>query len=111
MLMLNKEQIKEGQNYLNRTSPNIREKSRLYSLGSDPTRLKIFFLLKKYKELCVTDFAEILDVSLSAVSHQMSLLERANLVVKTRVGQMVCYSLYKENKELINLLVYFPKII
>lgn len=104
MLMLNKEQINEGRNYLNRTSSDIREKSRLYFLGSDPTRLKIFFLLKKYKELCVTDFAEILDMSLSAVSHQMSLLEKANLIVKTKMGQMVCYSLNKENEGIINLL-------
>ena len=91
--MLTEDQITNDRVLVEETAGVIEEKSRFYFLGSDPTRLKIIFLLNLHGELCVTDLSRILDISISAVSHQLSLMERSGLVQKIKMGQMACYSL------------------
>jgi len=76
--MLGLKEVKKGIKELRKISHKIEKESRLYYLASDPTRLKIIFLLKAYKKLCPTDLSQILNISISAVSHQLSLLERYN---------------------------------
>ena len=100
-MLLIKKQIKNNQAALRRISQKIKEKSNFYYLCSDPTRLKIIFLLKRHKELCPTDLSQILHISISAISHQMSLLENANLVRRTKMGKMACYSLTEKSKKLV----------
>ena len=100
-LMLRKKEIKSSQKELAKISQKIDEKSIFYDLCSDPTRLKIIFLLKRRKELCPTDFSQILNISISAVSHQLSLLERAGLVKRVKIGKMACYSLTEKIKKLL----------
>lgn len=95
-MLFTKEKIKNSQRWLVKKLPVIKRRCNLYFISSDPTRLKILYLLKRYQELCVSDLAEILQVSLSAVSHQLRLLERSGLVKKIRIGKMVCYSLQKQ---------------
>lgn len=59
---------------------------------ADPTRLKILALISK-ERLCVCDIAVIIDMSQSAVSHQLRVLKQANLIVKEKVGKQVFYQL------------------
>jgi len=59
----------------------------------DQTRHRMFVLLRQQKELCVTDFAKILKISLPAVSHQLKILENANLIQGERMGQTMCYKI------------------
>lgn len=96
--MLSKEQIKNNQRYLFGIDKNLRIQSRLCFIGSNPTRLKIFLLLKKNKELCVTDIAVILSISISAISHQLKTLENLGLVKSFKMGRIVCYRLIKNLK-------------
>ncbi len=66
--------------------------SRLFMIMSNPTRLKIFSLLA-VQELCVDDLYTILDMTQSAVSHQLAALRNANLVKARKAGKHVFYSL------------------
>jgi DNA-binding transcriptional ArsR family regulator len=59
---------------------------------ADPTRLKILALLFA-EERCVGNIAEHLDVSQSAVSHQLRLLRNLNIVRYRKEGREVYYDL------------------
>jgi DNA-binding transcriptional ArsR family regulator len=69
----------------------------LFQALSDATRLKIFRLLVQHKDLCVTDLANICNISVPAVSYQLKLMEVVGLVRKERMGKMICYELKKED--------------
>ena len=58
----------------------------------DNTRLKILWALEK-QEMCVCDLAAMLDVTESAVSHQLRLLRTLRLVTNRREGTILYYSL------------------
>ncbi|MBR0081202.1 MAG: winged helix-turn-helix transcriptional regulator [Clostridia bacterium] len=64
----------------------------LFKLFGDPTRLMILHALEQ-KELCVCDLAALLNLTKSAVSHQLKGLRLSNLVKFRREGQNVYYSL------------------
>ncbi len=66
--------------------------SQTFGILSDPTRTKIIFALSK-KELCVCDISNLLNVSISAVSHQLRILRNSRLVKYRKSGKMVFYSL------------------
>lgn len=63
-----------------------------FGILSDSTRIKIIFALSR-KELCVCDISHLLDVSISAVSHQLRILRNSRLVKYRKEGKMVFYSL------------------
>ncbi len=65
---------------------------------SDPTKLKIYFLLHNIEEISVTDLSQILGVSQSGVSHALADLKNLGLVESHRCGQLICYSLTNEKK-------------
>ena len=64
----------------------------LFRVFGDSTRIKILYALFE-SELCVGDLAQLLDVSQSAVSHQLRLLKASKLVKFRRDGKTVFYSL------------------
>lgn len=64
----------------------------LFSHASDPTRLKILLLLPD-RELCVCTISENLNVSVSAVSHQLRILRSGGLVARRKQGRHVYYKL------------------
>lgn len=64
----------------------------IFKVLGDPTRIRILSLLAQ-SELCVTCIAESLDMTHSAISHQLRLLRSANLVKFTKEGKEVIYSL------------------
>jgi DNA-binding transcriptional ArsR family regulator len=66
--------------------------SEIFKALSDPTRLKIIYVLSK-SPMCVCDIAQILDMSQSAISHQLRLLRNLKLVKFKKEGKMVIYSL------------------
>jgi ArsR family transcriptional regulator len=59
---------------------------------ADETRLRILCLLRG-REVCVHELVEALDVSQSAVSHQLRVLRDARLVAHRREGRHVYYRL------------------
>ncbi|HIV34956.1 MAG TPA: metalloregulator ArsR/SmtB family transcription factor [Candidatus Blautia intestinigallinarum] len=64
----------------------------LFKIFGDPTRIRILCALSG-GELCVCDIASILDMSQSAISHQLSTLKQSQLVRSRREGKTVYYSL------------------
>lgn len=65
---------------------------------ADPTRLKIVSLLN-HRSCCVCELVPIFGISQPAVSKHMSRLKNADLVVESRKGQWVVYSLNQERLE------------
>lgn len=66
--------------------------SDVYKLIGDGTRLKILWALD-IAELCVCDLSVILNMTKSAVSHQLKVLRMANLIKSRRDGKNVFYTL------------------
>ena len=65
----------------------------LYNGFADPPRVHILYLLATRQELCVTDIAEAVALSQSAVSHQLRLLKQMHLIKFRREGKNIHYSL------------------
>jgi ArsR family transcriptional regulator len=63
-----------------------------FKVFGDITRMKILWALDQ-NELCVCDIANILSMSKSAVSHQLALLRKADLVRFRKDGKEAYYSL------------------
>ncbi|MDP3956272.1 MAG: metalloregulator ArsR/SmtB family transcription factor [bacterium] len=63
----------------------------VFSLLGDKNRFLIIKLLIEQGEMCVTDLANVLDISVSAVSQHLRILEMSRMVVGERMGQMMCY--------------------
>ncbi len=74
------------------TDEEVNSLSQTFGILSDPTRTKIIFALLK-EEFCVCDISYLLNVSISAVSHQLRILRNSRLVKYRKSGKMVFYSL------------------
>lgn len=74
------------------------EKTELYDLAElfkvfgDSTRIRILFVLFE-AEVCVCDLAKVLNMTQSAISHQLRILKANKLVNSRREGKSVFYSL------------------
>ena len=64
----------------------------LYKVFGDTTRIKILYVLFE-SEMCVCDIAQLLNMSQSAISHQLRVLKQSQLVKFRREGKTVFYSL------------------
>ncbi|MDE5755079.1 MAG: metalloregulator ArsR/SmtB family transcription factor [Oscillospiraceae bacterium] len=64
----------------------------LLSLFGDTTRVRIMAELLD-KELCVSEIAERLEMTTSAISHQLRILKQGRLVKSRKEGKTVFYSL------------------
>ncbi len=70
----------------------VSEAAELFSLMGDNSRLRILQALST-TELCVCDLAAILNMSSSAVSHQLRLMRTKGLVRYRKEGKIAYYSL------------------
>lgn len=73
-----------------------------FNLVGDPTRLKICYLLCHYDRLSVSEIAELVGVSVSAVSHTLKKLQQANIVGNNREFRTVYYQL--KNTQFVRML-------
>ena len=64
----------------------------LFKVFGDSTRLRILCVLME-QEICVADLADTLEMTQSAISHQLRTLKQSKLVKARRRGKMVYYSL------------------
>ena len=64
----------------------------LFKGFADPTRVHILSLLVE-QELCVTDIADAVAISQSAISHQLRILKQMHLIKFRREGKNILYSL------------------
>ncbi len=68
----------------------------LFKVFGDSTRIRILHALIE-TELCVGDMAQILNLTQSAVSHQLKILKDAKLVKFRREGKIIFYALDDEH--------------
>lgn len=87
---------------LKKVNDNMLEENELYNLAElfkvfgDSTRIRILFVLFE-AEVCVCDLAQILDMTQSAISHQLKVLKQSRLVKSRREGKSIYYSLADEH--------------
>ena len=65
----------------------------LFKGFADPTRVHILTLLQQNGELCVSEIAEAVELSQSAISHQLRILKQMQLIKFRREGKNILYSL------------------
>lgn len=68
----------------------------LFKVFADSTRIRILYALDE-AEMCVCDIAVLLNMTQSAISHQLRILKQAKLVKNRRDGKTVFYSLSDEH--------------
>ena len=68
----------------------------LFKVFGDSTRIKIICSLFE-SEMCVCDLSVLLNISQSAISHQLRVLKSARLVKFRRAGKVIYYSLDDEH--------------
>ena len=68
----------------------------LFKVFGDTTRIKIICALFE-SEMCVCDLSVLLNISQSAISHQLRVLKSARLVKFRRAGKVIYYSLDDEH--------------
>ncbi|MCR5762411.1 MAG: metalloregulator ArsR/SmtB family transcription factor [Treponema sp.] len=71
--------------------------AQMFSILSDSNRLKIFWLLCHAQE-CVNDIAQLMDMTMPAVSHHLKVLRDAGMVDSYRDGKEVFYGASKTEK-------------
>jgi len=64
----------------------------LFKVFGDSTRIRILWALNE-AEMCVCDIAVLLNMTQSAISHQLRVLRQATLVKNRKEGKVVYYSL------------------
>jgi len=88
---VNEENVKQAKKAMIKDGSILRLSETFKILG-DSTRIKILHALSK-QELCVCDLATLLDMTESAISHQLRLLRNFRLVKFRKEGKIVYYSL------------------
>lgn len=90
------------QNIIDEVRPKLPDEEILYDLAElfkvfgDSTRIKIICALFE-SEMCVCDIANLLNMTQSAISHQLRVLKTNKLVKNRKVGKVVYYSLDDEH--------------
>lgn len=74
--------------------------SEFYKIFGDTTRLRILDALLN-KPMCVNEISELLNVSQSAISHQLKNLRSSNLVKTEKVGKNIYYSISDDHIKII----------
>lgn len=70
----------------------IEDLAELFKVFGDSTRIRILFVLFE-SEFCVCDLAATLNMTQSAISHQLKILKQSKLVKSRREGKSIFYSL------------------
>lgn len=92
------EAIEIHENLVNIVEETMPEETELYDLAElfkvfgDSTRIRILFVLFE-AEVCVCDLAAVLNMTQSAISHQLRILKQNKLVKSRREGKSIFYSL------------------
>lgn len=100
--LIHEDNVKKAINEL----PNdelIADLSDMFKIFGDQTRVKILMALEN-GELCVCDIAAVMNMSQSAISHQLRVLKQSNIVKTRREGKVVYYSISDDHvKEIFDI--------
>jgi ArsR family transcriptional regulator, lead/cadmium/zinc/bismuth-responsive transcriptional repressor len=100
-LFADRGQIKNCRAVLKTAKKSFGHLSDILALAGNEVRLKILYLLEEEKELCPCDLADILDMTVPAVSQHLRKLKDGNIVETRKEAQTIYYSLTKENLKIL----------
>lgn len=93
--VIHKEVVENVKNKLPKEE-TLYDLAELFKVFGDSTRIKIICSLFE-SEMCVCDLSVLLNISQSAISHQLRVLKSARLVKFRRDGKVIYYSLDDEH--------------
>ena len=100
-LFADQEQIKNCKDKVKTAQKSFASLSNILALAGNEVRLKIVYLLEEEKELCPCDLADILGMTIPAVSQHLRKLKDGNIVETRKEGQTVYYSLTQGNLKIL----------
>ncbi len=100
-LFADHEQISNCKDKLKVSQKSFYQLSNILALAGNEARLKIVYLLEEEKELCPCDLADILGMTIPAVSQHLRKLKDGNIVETRKERQTIYYSLTQENLKIL----------
>ena len=100
-LFADHEQISNCKHQLLTAQKSFNQLSNILALAGNEVRLKIIYLLEEEKELCPCDLADILGISVPAVSQHLRKLKDGDITKTRKVGQTIYYSLTQANLKIL----------
>lgn len=100
-LFADRVQIKNCKSKLKSAQKPFASLSKILALTGNEVRLKMVYLLEEESELCPCDLADILDMTIPAVSQHLRKLKDGNIVETRKEGQTIYYSLTQENLKIL----------
>jgi ArsR family transcriptional regulator, lead/cadmium/zinc/bismuth-responsive transcriptional repressor len=85
--------------------------AQLLSITGNQVRLKILYLLNMEKELCPCDIADILEMSVPAISQHIRKIKDAGIIRSRREGQTLYYSLNADETDILDTIFDAIKLI
>lgn len=70
----------------------------VFTALGDKTRLKLYKIMLKEEEICVSSMADVVGISPAGASQHLKILEKTGIVKRNRYGQKVCYTIDKDNE-------------
>ena len=94
-------QIRECRKKISQNEKTFTQLSNILSLAGSGVRLKILFMLEEENELCPCDIADILGMTVPAISQHLRKMKDGNIIQARRNGQTIYYSLSEENLKIL----------
>lgn len=95
------QQIADCRTKITSAQKTLTKLSNLLTLAGNEVRLKILYLLEEERRLCPCDMADILGMTIPAVSQHLRKLKDGNIVETKKEGQTIYYSLTQENLKML----------
>jgi len=73
----------------------LNDLAKIMQTAGEENRLRILCVIFNKKNVCVSDIAQKLKISIALVSHHLQVMEKEKLVVSVRDGKRNCYELPK----------------
>jgi DNA-binding transcriptional ArsR family regulator len=97
--------IQQCQVRLAHVEPALQSLAAVLALAGNEVRLKILFLLAEEQQLCVCDIADVLQMTVSAVSQHLRKLKDGGVLHAHKVGQTVFYALSQPHLSILHPLL------
>lgn len=93
--------INSYENLLVEFSPDFKKVSKIVGLIGNEVRLKLIWLINEDR-FCVCDLADILQMSVPAISQHLRKLKDVGIIESTREKQTIYYNITEDNKTIVN---------
>jgi ArsR family transcriptional regulator, lead/cadmium/zinc/bismuth-responsive transcriptional repressor len=93
--------INSYESLINEFDPDFNKLSKIVGLIANEIRLKLIWLINEDK-FCVCDLADILQMSVPAISQHLRKLKDVDVIESTREKQTIYYNITEENEAIVN---------